>query len=238
MQYFWLGTLQTVPFFLVMIPFGVVFGIVATEAGMQLSHVIGFSVVVLAGASQFTAVQLLADNAPLIVVLVSSLAVNLLMAMYSASMVPWVGHADPKLRAVMAYALIDQTYALSIQEFEKHPKLSLNQRLGYFFGTSLGCCLTWVISSVIGATIGSAIPDSWSLDFAIPITFLAMIAPMLRSIAHIAATFVSIVGALVFAFLPSGLGLMIAAPLAMITGSVVEVWVQRRAARNSFGHKP
>ena len=85
---------------------------------------------------------------------------------------------------------------------------------------------------MIGVWVGNAIPESWALDFAMPVTFIALIAPLLRSIPHLAAAFVAVVAALIFSFLPSGLGLFVAAPLAMITGATVEHLIeQRRGAR-------
>lgn len=221
------GLLQSLPFLLVIVPFGALFGIVAAEAGLDLAQVMGFSLLVLAGASQFTAVQLLSDHAPVLVVILSALAVNLRMAMYSASLVPWIGTAAPGQRRLVAYLLVDQSYALSLQHYEKYPRLTIRQRLAYFMGTSAVCCIPWMIATYLGATVGDAIPESWALDFAVPITFLAMIAPMLRTLAHMAAALVSVVVALVLAFLPSGLGLLIAAPLGMATGA----WVEGRMAR-------
>lgn len=221
-QSFTHGMVQSLPFLIVILPFAVLFGVVALEAGMDVAQVMGFSVLVLAGASQFTAVQLLSDNAPVIVVILSGLAVNLRMAMYSASLVPWLGKASPGQRAGLAYVLIDQTYALAIQHYERHPRLSLAQRLGYFGGAALVLCLPWMIGSWIGATLGQAIPEGVALDFAMPITFIAMIAPMLRSAAHLAACFVAVVAALLLAGLPAGMGLLAASLLGMVTGSLVE----------------
>lgn len=221
------GVLQSLPFLLVIFPFGILFGVVATDAGLDLAQVIGFSLLVLAGASQFTAVQLLADHAPVVIIFISALVVNLRMAMYSASIAPWIGEASPRQRGLVAYLLIDQTYALSYQEYEKHPALRVDQRLAYFFGTALVCCFPWIIATIVGATVGQAIPESWALDFAIPITFIAMIAPMLRTPAHRAATFVAIVASLIFAGLPSGLGLLVAAPLGMAAGAWVEIRSER-----------
>lgn len=223
------GMLQSVPFLLVIVPFALLFGVVALEAGLDLAQIMGFSVLVLAGASQFTAVQLLSDNAPAIIVILSGLAVNLRMAMYSASLVPWLRGASGRQKAWLSYALIDQSYALSIQHFERHPRLSLSQRLAYFAGTAVVMCIPWIAVTWLGATLGRSIPDDIALDFAVPITFLAMIAPMLRTPAHLAACFVAIVAALALAGLPSGLGLLIAAPLGMATGALVEVWAERRA---------
>ena len=78
---------------------------------------------------------------------------------------------------------------------------------------------------------GFPLPDDIALDFAMPITFLAMIAPMLRTPAHLAACFVAILGSLVFAGLPSGLGLLIASPLGMAVGALVEPWSKQWGAR-------
>lgn len=227
-QAFLHGMVQSLPFLIVIIPFAILFGVVALEAGMDIAQIMGFSVLVLAGASQFTAVQLLSDNVPVLLVILSGLAVNLRMAMYSASLVPWLRGASGTQKAWIAYMLIDQSYAMSIQHYERHPRLSLQQRLAYFFGAAFALCIPWMVASWVGATVGQAIPDDIALDFAMPITFLAMIAPMLRTPAHLAACFVAVVSALVFAGLPSGLGLLIAAPLGMAAGAWVEVISETR----------
>lgn len=227
-QAFRYGMAQSLPMLIVLLPFSILFGVVAREAGIDIAQVLGFSVLVLAGASQFTAVQLLSDNAPVWIVILSGLAVNLRMAMYSASLVPWLRGASGAQKAWVAYTLVDQSYALSIQHYERHPKLTLAQRIAYFSGTAVAMCIPWMLGSWLGAVLGSVIPDNIALDFAMPITFLAMIAPMLRSVAHLAACFVAIIAALLFAGLPSGLGLMLAAPLGMVTGAVVEVLTDRR----------
>lgn len=222
--------LGAIPFLLVLLPFGMLFGVVANETGLNLPQVLGFAILVLAGASQFTAVQLLGEHTPAIIVIASALAVNLRMAMYSASMVPWVGEASARDKGLMAYVLIDQTYALAIQHYEANPRLRLDQRLAYFFGAAITACVPWVVACALGFTLGRAIPESWALDFALPITFLAMVAPMLRTPAHIAAALTSIICSLAFSGLPSGLGVLLAAPVAMAVGVWVEIWTERRKA--------
>ncbi|TRW99715.1 branched-chain amino acid ABC transporter permease [Paracoccus sp. M683] len=219
---------QSLPFLIVLLPFGLLFGVLASDVGLDLAQVLGFSVLVLAGASQFTAVQLLSDQVPALLAVVSALAVNLRMAMYSASLVPWLGKASGRDRAAVAYLLVDQTYALAIQHYEMNPRLSLAQRLAYFYGAAAAMCIPWAISSVVGATVGQAIPDGIALDFAIPITFLAMIAPMLRTLAHKVAALVAVIMALLLAWMPAGTGLLIAAPIGMAAGAAVEAWMERR----------
>lgn len=228
---FRLGFLQALPFLLVLVPFSVLFGVVATAAGLDIVQTVGFSIVVLAGASQFSAVQLLSDQAPVLIVLASSLAINLRMAMYSASLTPWVGRAPAWQRAVIAYVLVDQTYGMAIQQFERRPGMTVAERVAYVFGASPVLCLPWMLFTYVGATAGQMIPADWPLDFAVPITFLAMIAPMLRTLAHVAAALVAVLAALALSGLPSGTGVLIAGPLGMAAGAGVETWQARRRIR-------
>lgn len=217
------------PFLLVISPFGLLFGVIGTEAGLNLAQVMGFTVLVIAGAAQFTAVQMMVDNAPTLIILATALAVNLRMAMYSASLTPYLGEAPLWQRALIAYGLVDQSYAVSILEFENDPQMSLKHRFVFFMGTFLVVAPFWYGSTLVGALVGAAIPPGWALDFAIPITFLALVAPALRTIPHVAAALVSTVCALVLAGLPYGTGLLLAALAAMGAGAATEIALEKRA---------
>lgn len=217
-----MGVIDGAPFLLIIIPFSILFGVVATEAGLPVLQVLSFSVAVIAGAAQFTAVSLLSEHAPVLMVIAASLAVNLRMAMYSASLAPWLGRAPLWKRALVAYFLIDQVYTSSILRFEQNPDWSLSQRLRYFAGAATLPCAFWYVFTVVGAVAGEAIPEAFALDFAVPICFIAMVAPMLRSLAHVAAAVTSVVAALALAGLPAGSGLLLAALLAMIVGAEIE----------------
>jgi len=161
---FWAGFRDSAPFLIVAAPFAVLFGVVATEAGLNVFETLAFSVVVIAGAAQFTALSL--------------------------------------MRAIAAYFLVDQTYAVSYQKFETAPEMSAAQRFAYFMGTMTPICPMWYVFTLVGAVIGKQIPESWALDFVVPITFLALIGPMLRTGAHIVAALVGITVALLCAGLP------------------------------------
>ncbi|PWR01787.1 branched-chain amino acid transporter AzlC [Meridianimarinicoccus roseus] len=216
------------PFILVIAPFGLLFGVIGTEAGLNIAQVMGFTVLVIAGAAQFTAVQLMVDNAPTVIVLATALAVNLRMAMYSASLVPHLGRAPLWQRALVAYGLVDQSYAVSILEFER-TAMPLPERFAFFMGSFLVISPFWYAATLVGAQVGTAIPDSFALDFAIPITFLALIAPALRTLPHIVAALVSTLAALALAGLPYGTGLLLAAVTAMAAGAATELAMERRA---------
>lgn len=226
---FWQGLRDAAPFVLVIAPFAIVFGAVATDAGLSLAETFGFSFFVIAGASQIAALQLIIDAAPVVVIVATALAVNLRMAMYSASLAPHFRGAPLWKRAVIAYLNVDQTYALSIAKYEDQPGMPQSARVRYFLGTAAPVLPVWLAMTVVGASLGARIPPEWSLDFAVPIAFLAIVAPMLKSLAHMAAAAVSVIGALALIWVPFNAGLLIAALAAMCVGALVETWMGRRA---------
>lgn len=225
---FWKGVRDSAPFIFMVAPFGFLFGVLAAEAGLIVPETFSFSLAVFAGAAQFTALQLMQENAPLIIILISALAVNLRMAMYSASLTPYLGDAPMWQRALAAYGMVDQSYALSIVKFEKEPDMPVRQRMAYFLGTSGILGPAWVVTSALGTLVGTRIPDSWGVDFVLPLAFLAMIGPMLRTPAHSAACFVAVATALPAAALPYNLGLIVAGIAGMIAGAQAELWLERR----------
>ncbi|MEP2640461.1 AzlC family ABC transporter permease [Roseobacter sp.] len=225
---FWKGVADGTPFVLVVVPFATLFGVLATEAGLNVFETLTFSAVVFAGAAQFTALQLMQEQAPTAIVLASALAVNLRVAMYSASLTPWLGAAPFWQRALAAYFTVDQSYACSVAQFEKDPHMTVPQRMAYFSGVLTPIVPLWYIGACLGAMVGTQIPDAWALDFALPITFLAMVAPMLRTAAHVIAALVAIVISLLAVAVPYSLGLIIAGSLGMVAGAQAELWFENR----------
>lgn len=225
---FWAGFRDGLPFIPVAGPFALLFGVLATEAGLNVFETLAFSIVVLAGASQFTALSLMEENAPTLVVLASALAVNLRMAMYSASITPHLGAIPFWWRALAAYFLVDQTYGLAIARYEARPEMTPRDKLGYFFGTVIPICATWYVFTIVGALAGAQIPESWPLDFVLPMAFIAMIGPLLRTPAHMVAAVTGVTVALLAAGIPYNLGLIVAGIAGMMAGAQTELWLERR----------
>ncbi len=219
---YWQGFRAGAPFILVVGPFGLLFGVIATEAGLNVIQTMAMTILVIAGAAQFAAVQLLVENAPVFVVILTGLAVNMRMAMYSASIAPHIGKAATWKRILLSYLLVDQSYAVAILKYEKSPELTASQKTTYFFGAMSPIAVVWYASTYIGIVAGSNIPPEYALDFAIPITFLALVGPNLRSLPHLAAAIVSVLVSLLLIELPYNLWLIIAALLAMMTGAYLE----------------
>ncbi|MEL6583423.1 MAG: AzlC family ABC transporter permease [Pseudomonadota bacterium] len=222
------GIWESLPFLLVVAPFGLLFGVVATEAGLNLVETMAMTFLVIAGAAQFTAIALMEENAPTVIVVLTALAVNLRMALYSASMAPHLGKAPIWQRALVAYMLVDQSYAASAARYEEAPTLSTTEKASYFFGFVTLIIPIWYASTYLGAVAGAAIPPEYALDFAVPITFIALVAPLLRSLPHLVAAVTSVVLTLALLWVPFSLGLIIAACVAMPAGALTEYWLEKR----------
>jgi predicted branched-subunit amino acid permease len=216
------GVRDGLPFMAALAPFGLLFGVAATEAGLGLGAAMGFSIGVIAGASQFTAVSLMQEGAPALVVVLTALAVNLRMAMYSAALAPYLGVAPLWQRAVAAYVLFDSTYACAAAAFPRHAGWSPSERVAYILGAAGPAVPMWLGLTAVGATVGAAIPTGLALDMAVPICFLAMVAPGLRTLPQVAAAGTSVALALALAWVPYSLGLLVAAGAAMAVGAEVE----------------
>ena len=225
---FWAGFRDASPFIIVVAPFGLLFGVVSIDSGLNFIETLAMTFLVVAGAAQFTAISLLLDQTPTFIVILTALAVNLRMAMYSAALVPHLGQARLGIRAVLAYFMVDQAFAVAFNTYERQPQMTLAQKITYYFGSVVPIVTLWFIFSITGALIGRAIPPEFSLDFAIPICFIALTAPAMRSLPHFVAALVSIIGALTFAFIPYSLGLILAALLAMMAGAETERRLTRR----------
>lgn len=221
------GFISSLPFYIVMVPFGTLFGLLATEAGLNVLQVMGFSFAVLAGAAQITAVTLMEENAPTVIILATSLAVNLRMGMYSAALVPLIGKAKLWQRVLASYWIFDQSYAVTALEHNKNPNLSLDERLGVFFGVAIPVSSLWYLGTYLGAVVGNQIPSELGLEFAVPVTFLALVAPLLRSIPHLLAAFTSVLFTLLFADFPFSSGLLVAGVMALAVGYLSEVWLEK-----------
>jgi 4-azaleucine resistance transporter AzlC len=219
----WAGVRDVSPLMLGIVPFALVAGIAAVDAGLGLAEAVGMSVIVFAGASQLAAFELLGSNAPLAVVIGTAAVINLRMVMYSASIAPYFADYDRRLRAGLAYVLTDQAYALSVAEFDKSPGRS---RWRYYLGVAASLWVVWQIGTVVGVVIGTGVPDSWGLTFAVPLVFLALLVPAMKDRPTTAAGVAAGAVAIVAVGLPLNLGLLVGAITGIVvglaTGAIVE----------------
>lgn len=215
----WRGIMGMAPFCLVLVPYGILFGVVATEAGLDIAQALVMSGLVIAGAAQFTALALMQDHAPTLVILATALAVNLRLAMYSAGLVLHFGSLPFWKRALIAYGITDQSYALAERSYEG---LSLTEKAAFFISGFALIFVAWMVGVVIGLMVGAQIPPEYALDFALPILFISVVAPGIRSLPHIVGVTASVICGLAFNGIPFSLGLPLAAIVAVMAAAETE----------------
>ncbi len=233
------GVRASLPLVVGVVPFGLVAGVAAVDAGLSPLAAFGMSVVVFAGASQLAVIDLLGRDASLVVVVLTGVIINLRMLMYSASIAPYFQRYRTRWKAVLAYFLTDQAYAVAVARFqarvgeegEDGERAEAGEtdgghddgRRDYFYlGVAASIWVVWVVATAVGIGVGRGLPDAWGLDFAVPLVFLALLVPRLEDGETAAAGVVAGLVALFGSGLPYELGLPLAAVVGVGVGLVVE----------------
>lgn len=209
-------------------PFGMLFGALGPASGLPVDITMAMSSVVFAGSSQFIGTQLIGGGAPFVVILLTTLVVNLRHALYGLSLAPYVRPLSRGWKWLLAYLMTDEAFAVSIARYSKDEGHTPNLHW-YFFGCGFMLWASWQISTAVGLLFGSQIPPSWGFDFAFPLTFIAIVVPALRDRAGVAAALVGAGMAVVLACLPLKLGLVAAALAGILAGMMFDLgWLRKR----------
>ena len=206
------------------VPFGMVYGVAAIQAGIPAGLAQAMSAIIFAGSAQFVTTQLIAAGAPGLVLLLTGFVVNLRHMLYSASVAPYLRGASGRWKALLAYLLTDEAYAVAILHFRSAEQ---PHRRWFLFGAGLTLWAGWQLSSAAGIFLGAQIPEGWGLDFTITLTFIALLVPALRDRAGIGATLVAGLAAVLALGFPLKLGLLLAAGAGLVAGLALD----RRARR-------
>ena len=217
---FWAGVRAEFPLLVGVFPFGMIYGALALNAGLSKTASQLMSSIVFAGSSQFITAQLIHDSAPGFVIVLTIAVVNLRHMLYSASLAPYVASLPTRWKTLLSYLLTDEAYAATVIHYEREGVTPLGH--WFFLGAGFSLWFIWQVSTALGIFLGTAIPASWSLDFALPLTFIAMVVPVLKNRPAIAAAVSAGVVALLAYALPYKLGLILAALVGIAIGTFLE----------------
>jgi 4-azaleucine resistance transporter AzlC len=232
------GVKAELPILLGVIPFGMIYGVLALSAGMSVGAAQAMSIVVFAGSAQFVSAQLIQAGTPAAVIVITVGIINLRHALYSASLASYLKPLRPAWKWLLAYLLTDEAYAVTITHYQegreytnhnpsqgKHPEeISLGNRHWFFLGAGLALWTTWQASTAVGIFLGAVVPSSWSLDFTLALTFIALVVPGLTDRPGLAAALSAGITAILAYNLPFKLGLVLAA----VVGILVGLWSESR----------
>jgi predicted branched-subunit amino acid permease len=271
---FFAGVRAEAPLLVGVIPFGMIYGVLALKAGLPAGLSQAMSAVIFAGSAQFVTTQLAATGTPLLPIILTAVIVNLRHALYSASIAPYIQHLPQRWKWLLAYLLTDEAYAVTISHYLENDRQRRPNEVGdttdrrallnepgdstnsdgneggneaqaspqpstfnfqpsnetsrpsnhhyFFFGSGLALWTSWQISTAAGIFLGAQIPASWSLDFTLALTFIALVVPALKDRAGVVAALAGGVTAVLAVDLPLRLGLLFAALVGILAGLLCE----------------
>jgi len=204
--------------------FGAISGVAMVGAGLAPWLALVMSVIVFAGTAQLAALQLVAAGAPLGVIFLAGLILNLRFMLYSASISPHLRGLRPGARWLAAYFLSDNGYAHTIARTASQPAAPGHEE--YFMGACTAIWVTWECATLVGIVVGAGIPTSWSLDFVVVLTFIALGVTSIRDRSGAVAALAAGITSVAAIDLPFRLGLIAAALAGIAAGLGAERWTR------------
>jgi len=216
------GVKKTLPLLVGVVPFGVIFGALALTSGLSPLGTVAMSLFVFAGSAQFIAATLIGAGATPWLIVLTTFVVNLRHLLYSVTLLPYLKRLPARWQAGLAFWLTDEAFVVASQRYAQGD--ASPHKHWFFLGSALSMYLTWQSSTLIGLLAGQRIPDplSWGLDFALPVTFIGMLVPLLKDRATVVAVGVAGITAVPAAGLENQLGLLVAALAGIVAGVLTE----------------
>ncbi len=215
------GAKDTIPMIIGAIPFGIIFGAVGVSAGLSPAAVMGMSLLVFAGSAQFIAAGLVGQGVGIAFIILTTFIVNLRHALYAASLGTYMSNLSQRWLLPLAFWLTDETYAVVIRNWSDE---NATHRRWYHLGSAVSMYLNWQLCTVIGLVAGTQLEGlaDLGLDFAMVVTFIGIVVPLVRTRPMLLSAIVAGVVAVLANDMPNKAGLMVAALAGIIAGVVAE----------------
>lgn len=209
-----------------LVPWAIVTGLAMRSAGLSIPEALSMQVLVFAGTAQLGVLPLLFAGAPMWLILLTTLALNLRMLIFSAAMAPGFRGLSAAKRSFGSYLLVDGVFAVCTDRMVKHE--DPHWRWGFYIAPSIYSWVMWQCCGLIGIISAGSIPPDWSLEFMVTIALMVMLVPMSTSRPVLIAALASGLGAVLLHDLPLRLGMICGIVIGMVCGFVAERRVQGR----------
>jgi len=224
---FFKGIKDTSPLMIPVVPFGIIFGVLAIDLGLTAMTTIAMSIIIFGGASQIIFLQLFSAGASSLVILSSVGAVNSRHLLYGTVLSEHLSDLSLTWKIIISYFLVDQAFAVSNNYFKKnkHDK----DRYFHLFGGGLNCWTIWQITTIIGIYLGSIIPEKLGLTFAIPLTFLALLVDDFRKFINVIIIIISgSIATLGYEIIPFKAYVIVAATISLIVAYILTKFIKKK----------
>ena len=220
------GFVAMVPLLVGVVPFGLAYAVLARDAGLSVVETQALSLLVFAGSAQVSAVGLVARGAAGLEIVLTTFLLNVRHVLYGLSL-GRTTRIDGWRRPVAAFFLTDEAFGVVAARQERS--------FGFLLGTELSLFVSWNLSTLAGALLGSAIPDPEEIgvDLVFPLAFLGLLVPLVRTRTEVVVAAVAGTAAWVTAReLPGGIPILVAG----VGGSLLGAWLTRNTPPDAEFH--
>ena len=213
------GIIDVSPLMIPVVPFGLIFGVLAVDVGFTPIETMCMSLIIFRGASQIVLLQLFSGGASSLVIISSVGAVNSRHLLYGAVVSEHLSDLKLIWKIIISYFLIDQAFARSNEYFKKNKD---NNKYFHLVGGGASCWIIWQSTTFLGIILGAAIPEKLGLSFAIPLTFLALLIDDLRKFINIVVIIISgFVATFGYNIIPFKAYVIVAAFIGLISATIL-----------------
>ena len=213
------GVIDVSPLMIPVVPFGLIFGVLAIDVGFTPLETMGMSLIIFGGASQIVLLQLFSGGASSLVIISSVGAVNSRHLLYGAVVSEHLSDLKLIWKIIISYFLIDQAFARSNEYFKKSKD---ENKYFHLVGGGATCWIIWQSTTFLGIVLGAAIPEKLGLSFAIPLTFLALLINDFRKFVNVFVIIVSgLVATLGYNIIPFKAYVIVAALIGLLSAIIL-----------------
>ncbi|MFN8470819.1 MAG: AzlC family ABC transporter permease [Anaerolineae bacterium] len=212
------GARQTLAFIPSTLAFGIVWGMLARQAGLTAAESGLMSSLVFAGGAQLVAIQMWTIPVPVVNIILTTLVINLRHLLMGAALYPWLSQLPRWERYVSAFFMVDESWALTVRAHARGQRDA-----AFLIGSGLVLFVAWVSATLIGQALGAVIADParWGLDFVSTAVFVALLVAMRKGRANLLPwTTAAIVAIAAWHFVPGKWYIL----LGGLAGSCVGAW--------------
>ena len=204
---------------------GLVTGVAMVKSGLSTLDATILSLLAYAGSAQLAAMPLIATLAPLWLVTLTAIIVNLRFVVYTALLRPHFTHLSTSRRLWLGYIVGDIMFVRFTTLLQQEPNYP--HKVDYYTGGALANWVIWQVSSLIGIFAAAAIPASWGLELAGTLALVALLVPLCRQWPALAGASAAAIVAVLANALPLRLGLL----CGVVTGITVALLFDRELRR-------
>lgn len=201
---------------------GLVTGVAMVKSGLDTFHAVVLSLLAYAGSAQLAAMPLIASVAPVWLVFVTAVVVNMRFVVYSAAVRSGFAHLHWHRRLWLGYIVGDIMFVRFTTLRQNEPDYPFP--VAYYLGGAIANWVIWQIASILGIVAAGVIPAAWGLELAGTLALVALLAPLCLRVSTFAGVVVAIIVSLMSHSLPLKLGLL----LGMVSGMLVAMALERK----------